>query len=259
MNQNIDMDLDIKNGCIPEKDEDFKLTLLITNSLQRDFVEELEDYSNKIKVHIDKSQCKHLWWGTKKKGQGKNQIEQFFDDMMKTIENMDEEKYAYHFIHIRDWHDITDPDQKDELDDETGYGAHCLKGTNGARFIKPIEDFIKKHREYNLIVNSVALNSFIETDLDMHLNSLLEIYRCNKNQVKIGIIGVVVNIKILFLVYDLTVRYEFSRKNVYVCKDLSAGLDDTGYKEGINYISKILKLKDNVCNLEKFKSELNLL
>ena len=37
-------------------------------------------------------------------------------------------------VHIRDWHDAADPAQQQHLQQ---FGAHCIKGTRGARFAFP--------------------------------------------------------------------------------------------------------------------------
>ena len=230
------------------------LSIIITMCLQNDFIRKLDDIPNsewKIfpqGVHISEDETTRLW---------SNNLDGFIDEIMqigKKFESDESNNAQYfHFIHIRDWHDDTDPSISVQKELAT-YGLHCIKGTEGARFIQPLENYIRLYRTLNLVVNSNSLNSFVETDLDLHLNSIAEIKGCSKGQITIGIIGVATNIKILFLIYDLVVRFGYT--NVYLCDDLCAAFDAGSHVQGLAFIENILGIEH--LNLEDFREKLNI-
>ena len=233
----------------PEK----KLSILMTMCLQNDFIQKLDPLSDEnIKnVHIAVAETDRLWGSDGK-------LEKFIEKIMEIGEKNDniplpERSQFYHYIHIRDWHDETDPTQLEELNQ---WKPHCIKGTTGAQFISPLQEYINRYRKFNIIVNSNSLNSFVNTDLESHLEALKVMTGCSKNQTVIGIIGVMTNVKILFLAYDLTVRYEFPKQNVILCEDLCAGRTSDGHEMGRQFISEILGLK--FLNLAEFEEALNL-
>ncbi len=240
-----------------------KLSIIITMCLQNDFIRKLDGIPKKEwnifpdGVHINEPETKRLW---------NNNLDGFIEDIMKvgkkyeSLTSKDSAKFKssvaqyYHFIHIRDWHDDTDPDPAVQKELET-YGLHCIKGTEGAKFINPLDEYVRKYRKFNIVVNSDRLNSFFKTGLENHLKSITDICGCSKNQIDIGIIGVATNIKILFLVYDLTVFHGYA-DHVYVCEDLSAAFTGDGHKQGIEYIKQVLDVE--CLTQEAFKEKMNL-
>ncbi len=187
----------------------------------------LEKY--KHRVHINHEETKRLWDGG---------FYQFILDLMEKgykANNNEKSNEEYQFIHQRDWHDSTDLDQKPELD---LFGIHCLKGTYGAKFVSPLEESIKKYQDFNLIINSNSLSSFTDTNLSSVLDTLIENAGNSKENVKIGIFGLITNVKIQLLTFELMVIHKF--KNVYVCKDFCAGFNKQGHFLGNYYISNIL-------------------
>jgi len=188
----------------------------------------LEKY--KHRVHVDYDESQRIWQGGK--------LNQFLKDLMvkgsKALysENSTEE---YQCIHLRDWHDPTDMLQKGELDN---FGPHCMKGTYGAKFISPLDDLIKEHPEFNIIINSNSLSSFAETELESVLNTIIKNSGNSKNEVNIGIFGVITNVKIFLLAFELMVIHNYG--NVSVCGDFCAGFTDQGHFEGINSMANIL-------------------
>ncbi|MFX0095320.1 MAG: cysteine hydrolase family protein [Candidatus Hodarchaeota archaeon] len=249
---------------MPNNNKETKnLSILITMSLQNDFIDnppDLPEAKEEINakydhfVHISYDECQRLWSNGK--------LEKFIRDAMElgmeyklAKTNKKSISQHYHFVHIRDWHDDVDPDpvQTQEL---KKFGKHCIKGTSGARFISPLHEKIQENREFNLIVNSDSLNSFVDTNLDLHLESILSTTGCNsKEQVQIGIIGVATNIKVMFLAYDLAVRFGYP--NVYVCEDLCAGFSKEDHEQGLQYIEKVLEVQ--ILPLKKFQEQLKLI
>ncbi|MBD3350072.1 MAG: isochorismatase family protein [Candidatus Lokiarchaeota archaeon] len=235
-------------------DED-KLYIIITMCLQNDFCEKIpqitiEEINSKFghKVHLNYEETQRLWGLN-------NEMDKFINDMMRTaaIANSNDDDFKeYHFIHIRDWHDNSDREQLSEL---KVFGDHCIKGTHGAKFISPMDDLIKENLRFNLIVNSNSLNSFVHTNLDKNLKSIIESCGCDMKNVYIGIIGVVTNIKILFLAYDLSVTYQFP--NVFLCTDLTAGFNKDGHDKGLELINNVALAQTQ--NLNDFRQKFEIL
>ena len=204
----------------------------------------LEKY--KHRVHIDYDETKRVWEGDK--------VNQFIRDFMNKAneafenENNNEE---YQFIHLRDWHDQTDITQKDELD---LFGLHCLKGTYGAKFVSPLNELIEKYHEFNIVINSNSLSSFAETNLESVLNTILKNAGSSKKDIKIGVFGVITNVKIFLFVFELIVIHKF--KHVYVCRDFSAGFNRQGHLVGTNDITNILGA--SVVGHQKFREIFNI-
>ncbi|MBY9007707.1 MAG: isochorismatase family protein [Candidatus Lokiarchaeota archaeon] len=204
----------------------------------------LEKY--KHRVHIDYDESKRLWQG--------GNLKKFLKDLMvkgsKAL-NDDNSPEEYQCIHLRDWHDQTDILQKGELDN---FGLHCMKGTYGAKFISPLDELIKKHHEFNIIINSNSLSSFAETELESVLNTIINNSGSSKNEVNIGIFGVITNVKIFLLAFELMVIHNF--RNVSVCGDFCAGFTNQGHFEGINSMANILVA--NVANHDEFRKIFNI-
>ncbi len=229
---------------------DKNLYIIITCCFQNDFCEKLDNQLDvlikkagakekitrdhisdlyKHKVHIDLAETERLWKDGK--------LEKFIQNMMQVAANAystDDTTKEYQFVHTRDWHDNTDIKEVQELG---FFGTHCIIGTHGAKFISPLDNLIKEHLQFNIVVDSNSLNCFDGTNLKRELDSIIETSGCDLDHVSIGIIGLITNIKILFLAYDLTVTYHFP--NVYICPDLSAAFTSDEHQYGIGNISNI--------------------
>ncbi|MFX0064368.1 MAG: cysteine hydrolase family protein [Candidatus Hermodarchaeota archaeon] len=242
---------------MPTNGKEKFLIILITMCLQNDFIEnipklskvELEKKYNH-QVHVSYEECNKFWNEDKlakfvKRAMEVGKQSRTSGDSTKT--------HQYYFIHLRDWHDDTDQGQFTEL---KKFGSHAIKGSYGAKFVQPLHKYITENRDFNLIVNSQSLNSFVDTDLEFHLKSILRKTGYSKDQVKIGIIGVITNIKILYLVYDLAVTYGYP--HVYVCEDLCAGFDPAGHEQGIKLIKDTF-FDVHIQKLEDFQKELKLI
>jgi len=202
----------------------------------------------KHRVHIDPGQSKRIWQD--------GGLEHFIKDLLERsykINKTEQANEVYYLVHLRDWHDPTEAIQKAEL---RQFGEHCIKGTHGAKFIKPLDNYLqdKKYDFFNTIINSNSLSSFTETNLDIVLEQIMATEESSKKEVEIGIFGVVTDIKILLLTFELTVVYKY--ENVYVCEDLCAGFNQKKHFDGINYIKNVLGVK--VYNLDMFREKFHI-
>ena len=198
------------------------------------------------RVHVDYDEHKRIW--------DENELEEFINNLTKSeygsindSNNSDstESKPSFYYIHLRDWHDLIDVDQLDEF---IAFGSHCIKGTPGAEFIEPLQEFIKKNKINTFIINSNSLSSFTDTNLNSVLNSIIKNENCKLKNVKIGMFGVITNVKLSLLTFELKVVHKY--RNIFVCKDFSAGFNRKGHEEGINFIEKALHTP--VLNKEQF-------
>lgn len=208
----------------------------------------------KHRVHVDYSQTKRFWG--KKKDQDKENITQFIDLIMKKGDyayNHPEKNELYYNIHLRDWHNKIDLDQRFEFGQ---FGFHCLKGSYGAQFIQPLKSYLEKesYQKFNIVINSNSLSSFTDTDLESVLDAIIKNEESSKKNIKIGIFGVITNVKIKLLAFELKVIQKF--KKVYVCKDFCGGFSKAGHKSGVNYMKNILGV--NVVSKRDFSKAFNL-
>ncbi|MBN1215610.1 MAG: isochorismatase family protein [Candidatus Lokiarchaeota archaeon] len=214
------------------------------NGIKLSYHKILEKY--KHRVHVDYEESERIWKG--------DQLNLFLKDLMvkgsKAL-NDENSKEEYQCIHLRDWHDQTDMLQKGELDN---FGPHCIKGTYGAKFISPLDELIVKHPEFNIIINSNSLSSFADTELESVLNTIIKNSGSSKNEVKIGMFGVITNVKIFLLAFELMVIHNFT--NVSVCSDFCAGFTNQGHFEGINSMANILVA--NVVDSVQFRKIFNI-
>ncbi|MFW9988163.1 MAG: isochorismatase family protein [Candidatus Odinarchaeota archaeon] len=204
----------------------------------------LEHYRHR--VHVDYDESQRLWEGGK--------LSKFIQDLMhKASEsNLNETSgVEYQCIHLRDWHDQTDESQKDEMD---LFGPHCIKGTYGAKFIAPLNELIQTHHDFNVIINSNSLSSFDETDLQSVLETVIQNAGSSHKEVKIGVFGVITNVKVFLLAFELMTIHKF--KNVYVCGDFCAGFNKQGHETGINSMCNILAA--NIVDQTKFREIFNI-
>ena len=198
------------------------------------------------RVHIDDDETRRLWEGDK--------LSQFIRDLMNKASesnSIEASGVEYQCIHLRDWHDQTDETQKGEMD---LFGPHCIKGTYGAKFISPLNELIQKHHDFNVIINSNSLSSFDETDLKSVLETVIKNAGSSYKEVKIGVFGVVTNVKVFLLTFELMVIHKF--KNVYVCGDFCAGFDKQGHETGISSMANILAA--NIVDQNKFREIFNI-
>ena len=192
--------------------------LLITQCLQNDFAKPLGKYDKVPNLlHIGYEEAKRLNGIDPEKGP--------ISKLMNWAYN--EENSDLDIIHIRDWHNPNDPDQRKHLDI---FGDHCIHDTPGAEFVFKYDNSI--HQE---IVDSLGLNDFVGTKLEAVLDK-------HKNEpIKIGLVGVWSEAKVSFLAYDLVTRYP--NFEVVICPALCAGSSVVEHHTALERAQKLLGIK----------------
>lgn len=128
-------------------------------------------------------------------------------------------------IHVRDWHEPEDPEQRTHLEQ---FGLHCVRDTPGAGFVFPLNT---EHPDLH-VVNSIGLSNFVTPDLDALL-------RANKNcSTRIGLMGVWTEAKITFLAYDLRSRYPDFK--IAVCSALTASSSRENHFLALDQLERVL-------------------
>ena len=130
-------------------------------------------------------------------------------------------------VHLRDWHDPDDPDQKAHLE---RFGDHCLHHTPGAEFV-----FQAPPEERAQIINSLSLNDFHRTDLAAKLS--LD----PSSTTKVGVMGVWTEAKIYFLCYELVTRYP--QAQIVVCSALTASSSLARHFQALDQLERILGIR----------------
>jgi serine/threonine protein kinase len=154
-------------------------------------------------------------------------------------------------VHIRDWHDATDPRQRPELD---FFGDHCLMGTWGARFIDAIEAY-SRDRKRAAVVDAGGLNDLHDTPIMPMLEALVPSSAQSGNwraTMPIGVIGVWTNVKIHYLLYDLKTR--LGLHNLATCSALVASPDRDAHETTLRHLRTVLNVKvfDDIEEFLKF-------
>lgn len=133
-------------------------------------------------------------------------------------------------IHVRDWHDPSDPGQTEHL---AQFGAHCVAGTPGAGFVFPLDDATRDKRIN--VVDATTLTNFQGTELDSHLATFAE------QPLRVGLMGVWTEAKITFLAYDLRVRYP--QFQLAVCSALTASSSRENHFLALDQMERILGVR----------------
>jgi protein-tyrosine phosphatase/nicotinamidase-related amidase len=192
-------------------------SILITQCLQNDFVQLIEKYDPlPNQLHVGYSEAKRLLGESVEDGPVNTVMEWAYATQEKYLE----------IIHIRDWHDPDEQNQKDHL---SQFGVHCIKDTPGADFV--FRQYMTPKREHH-IIDASGLNDFIDTKLE---EALLP---HKGKQMRVGVMGVWTEAKILFLCYELRTRYpEFT---VAVCSALTASSSREAHFISLEQIQNIL-------------------
>jgi nicotinamidase-related amidase len=192
--------------------------LLITQCLQNDFVQPIgrhEPVPNRL--HVGHSEARRLL--------GENPAQGPVARLMDWAQSADASSLG--LIHIRDWHDATDPDERRHLE---VFGRHCLRDSEGARFV-----FAEQSAARVTIVNSIALNDFVGTTLADTLAPY------ENASVRTGIVGVWTEAKVSFLAYDLATRYP--QMQLAVCSALTASSSRQRHFAALDQLARILDLR----------------
>jgi protein-tyrosine phosphatase/nicotinamidase-related amidase len=167
-----------------------KQSILITQCLQNDFVEPIQKYDPIPNLlHVGYSESRRLM--------GENPSEGAVIAFMEWA--LKQPKDSLEIIHIRDWHNSEDLNQKEHL---AQFGLHCIENTHGANFV--YQALLDSDKNVNhKIVNASGLNDFYKTNLQ----EILKPYENTSHEIRVGLIGVWTEAKISFLAYELSTRY----------------------------------------------------
>ncbi|MFT7621214.1 MAG: nicotinamidase-related amidase, partial [Myxococcota bacterium] len=160
------------------------LSVLITQCLQRDFVEPIERHEplpNRL----------HVGWQEAARLAGEDPDTGPVAQLLTWAQGKDRADLG--LVHVLDWHDPADPRQARHLEH---FGPHCLKDTRGATLVAGLVPGVGEH-----IVHSIALNDFEGTRMSEVLDQLRE--QSDDGTLRVGVVGVWTEAKVTFLLYDL--------------------------------------------------------
>ena len=142
--------------------------ILFTQCLQNDYVKPIGKYDPLPNlVHVGYEESVRLMGLIPSEGPVANTMKWAYDQSDDDLE----------IIHLRDWHDPEDDDQKEHLE---LYGEHCIMMTDGSRFAFHLDSYPR----FATIIESLQLNDFVNTELE----EILEPYKDQK--IRVGLMGV---------------------------------------------------------------------
>ncbi|KIG14973.1 Protein-tyrosine phosphatase-related protein [Enhygromyxa salina] len=192
-------------------------SLLITQCLQNDFVKPIGRFDPiPNQLHVGHAEALRLLGETPAEG---------------PVERMMQWAYAQpdelvRVVHIRDWHDPSQPEQRSHL---AQFGEHCIRDTEGARFVftEP-----QRHAKDIALINSVTLNDFEGTGL----TEVLAPY--GSGPCRVGLTGVWTEAKVLFLAYEIRTR--FPEFEIAVCSALTASSSRQHHFQALSQLDRII-------------------
>ncbi len=194
--------------------------ILITQCLQHDFVAPVGRYDALPNLlHIGFEEARRLM--------GENPDEGPVARVMRWAQQQPDAQLK--LVHIRDWHDATDPAQQQHLQQ---FGAHCIKDTHGARFAFP--ESTEPHKVVT-IIDSPGLNDFLGTPLAAELTAGAAPHA------RIGLMGVWTEAKVSFLAYELRTR--FPDAEIAVCSALAASASRNGHFLALAQLRNLLGVR----------------
>lgn len=190
--------------------------VLLSQCLQNDFVKPLEP-------HDPLPNALHIGYNEARRLMGTSRLDGPLGRFMRWAHEQAGE--ALSVIHIRDFHDPSDPRQQSHL---LQFGEHCIAGSKGA-------DFVFDWRpELASVINATTLNDFDDTQLQRLLDPLV----ASGKPLKIGIVGVWTEAKVTFLAYELCTRYP--EVELAVCSALCASSSRAEHYHALEQLSRIL-------------------
>jgi nicotinamidase-related amidase len=201
-------------------------TVLITQCLQRDFVDPIGPHDPLPNMlHVGYSESNRLLGPEPSAGP----LAQLIDWARGLASD------AIDLIHIRDWHDADDPAQREHLE---RFGAHCIKGSRGARLVLGM-DARAVAASNERIVDSLALNDFEGTDLARQLERIRHAH--GDEPLRVGVVGVWTEAKVSFLLYDLKTRAGINE--LATCSALTASASRAQHFNALAQLEKILGVR----------------
>src|SRR5215475_6369851 len=201
-------------------------TVLITQCLQRDFVDPIGPHDPLPNLlHVGYSEATRLLGPDPRAGPLAQLI-----DWARSLPTD-----AIDLIHIRDWHDPSDPAQREHLQ---RFGAHCLQGSSGAQLILGMDERAMAAANER-IVGSLTLNDLEGTDLARRLERIRHAH--GDEPLRVGVVGVWTEAKVSFLLYDLKTRLGID--DLATCSALTASASRAQHFNALAQLEKILGVR----------------
>jgi protein-tyrosine phosphatase/nicotinamidase-related amidase len=198
-------------------------TVLITQCLQRDFVDPIGPYDPLPNLlHVGYDEADRLLGSEPSAGP----MAQLIDWARSLAPD------AIDLIHIRDWHDLDDPAQREHLEQ---FGTHCIQGTSGAQLVLGMDDRAMAAANER-IVDSLTLNDLEGTELAQQLARIRHAH--GDEPLRIGVVGVWTEAKVSFLLYDLKTRLGIGE--LATCSALTASASRAQHFNALAQLAKIL-------------------
>jgi len=201
-------------------------TVLITQCLQRDFVDP-------IGPHDPLPNLLHVGYGEAARLLGPEPSAGPMAQLIDWARGLGPD--AIDLIHIRDWHDASDPAQREHL---KRFGAHCLQGSAGARLILDM-DARAMAAANEQIIDSLTLNDFEGTDLARQLERIRQAH--GDQPLRVGVVGVWTEAKVSFLLYDLKTRLGIHE--LATCSALTASASRAQHFNALAQLERILGVR----------------
>ena len=195
-------------------------SLLVTQCLQNDFVRPLPRFAElPNQLHIGHAEARRLLGDDPTTGPVAR--------IMRWAYGRSADELA--IVHIRDWHDPSDPRQREHLE---RFGLHCQRETAGAELAFPEPESATATIS---TVESQTLNDFVDTDLaDVLAPHASE-------RLRVGLIGVWTEAKISFLAYELATRYP--SWDLAVCSALTASSSRNQHFLALTRLARLLPIR----------------
>ncbi len=206
------------------------ITVLITQCLQRDFVAPGDPHDPLPNVlHVGRDEAIRLLGPEPEHGP--------LAQLMAwarggTLEPGASARGPAEIVHIRDWHDPSDPAQAAHL---AQFGSHCVAGTPGATLVLELERGAAG-RSQEVFVEATGLNDFEGTRLAATLAGVRE--RHGGAPLRVGVIGVWTEAKVTFLLYDLKTRLGID--HLATCSALTASASRAQHFNALDQLRRIL-------------------
>src|SRR5262245_62601915 len=198
-------------------------TVLITQCLQRDFVDPIGPHDPLPNLlHVGYSEAARLLGPDPPAGP----LAQLIDWARSRPTDASE------LAHIRDWHDPSDPAQREHLQ---RFGAHCLQGSSGAQLVLGMDERAMAAVNER-IVDSLTLNDLEGTDLARQLERIRHAH--GDETLRVGVVWVWTEAKVSFLLYDLKTRLGIDE--LATCSALTASASRTQHFNALSQLDKIL-------------------
>jgi protein-tyrosine phosphatase/nicotinamidase-related amidase/aminoglycoside phosphotransferase (APT) family kinase protein len=196
--------------------------VLITQCLQQDFVAPVGRYDPLPNLlHVGFEEARRLM--------GENPAEGPVARVMRWAQQQPDAQLK--LVHIRDWHDATDPAQQAHL---RQFGVHCVRNTRGAQFAFADATVASKAIT---VIDSPGLNDFLGTSLAADLAPV----KPRGRNGRIGVMGVWTEAKVSFLAYELRTR--FPDAEIAVCSALAASASRNGHFLALQQLRNLLGVR----------------